>query len=161
LFADRLPGDAEATGTGPDTQRGRGRPGGIDARGVSTGARPEPGAFETAIAGARPGEPRPHRRRCGKTGELGGRARVRTRRLQADHVGNHQLLSTGKVMPGFAPAYAKSLVMDRSQGRNQVSHHARHAVVHGFPPRSRRQGTPSALRPFNVSEATFAGKNVV
>src|SRR5437879_2038673 len=46
-------------------------------------------------------------------------------------------------------------------GRNHVSHHARQAVVHGFPPRSSRHGTPSACRPFSESDATLAGKNVV
>src|ERR1019366_462342 len=57
--------------------------------------------------------------------------------------------------------YNSTTTTARRHGRNQVSHHARQAVLQGFPPRSRRQGSPSAFQPFRDSEAILAGKNVV
>src|SRR4051812_7425650 len=46
-------------------------------------------------------------------------------------------------------------------GLNHVSHQARQAVVHGLPPRSRRQGLPSAFLPSTEKAAELAGKKVV
>ena len=46
-------------------------------------------------------------------------------------------------------------------GRNQVSHQARQALVHGLPPRSIFHGSPSAFRPPTESSALAAGMKVV